>query len=75
MGYASYTIANAEIITKGGDNYRFLKGIVMTPLEKIPCLRCCGEIIVTRTAAKPGEPYLQDKPVATWQDRFVVPLP
>ena len=40
---------------------RFMKSIVMPPLEKMPCLRCFGETIDTWTAAKPGELYLQDK--------------
>ena len=40
---------------------RFMKGIVMPPLEKRPCLSCLGETIDSRTAAKPGERYLQDK--------------
>jgi len=55
------TLAYAEIVEDGGDKYfRFMKGIVMPPLEKMPCLKCHGENIDPKTAAKLDELYPQD---------------
>jgi hypothetical protein len=56
------TLAYAEIVEDGSDKYfRFMKGIVMPPLEKMPCLKCHGENIDPKTAAKLDELYPQDK--------------
>jgi hypothetical protein len=56
------TLAYAEIVENGDDKYfRFMKGIVMPPMEKMPCLMCHGENIDANTAAKLDELYPQDK--------------
>jgi len=55
-------LAYAEIVEEGGDKYfRFMKGIVMPPLEKMPCLKCHGENIDPKTAAMLDELYPLDK--------------
>jgi hypothetical protein len=52
----------AEIVEEGNEiYYRFMKGIVMPPLEKMPCLMCHGENIDSKIAAKLDELYPQDK--------------
>ena len=52
----------AEIVEEGGEEYfRFMKGIVMPPLEKMPCLKCHGENIDPNTAAALDGLYPQDK--------------
>jgi hypothetical protein len=56
------SLAYAEVVEEGGDKYfRFMKGIVMPPLEKMPCLKCHGENLDPNTAAKLDELYPQDK--------------
>jgi hypothetical protein len=56
------TLAYAEIVEEGGEKYyRFMKGIVMPPLEKMPCLTCHGENLDPETAAILDEIYPQDK--------------
>ena len=61
-GESPDTLAYAEIVEEGSDKYfRFMKGIVMPPLEKLPCLKCHGENIDPKTAAKLDELYPQDK--------------
>ncbi len=56
------TLAYAEKVEEGGQEYfRFMKGIVMPPAEKMPCLKCHGENIDPKTAAKLDELYPQDK--------------
>lgn len=56
------TLAYAEIVEEGGDKYfRFMKGIVMPPKDKMPCLMCHGENIDAKTAAMLDELYPQDK--------------
>jgi hypothetical protein len=56
------TLVYSEIVDEGGDEYfRFMKGIVMPPPEKMPCLKCHGENIDAATAAKLDELYPQDK--------------
>jgi len=55
-------LAYAEIVEEGGDKYfRFMKGIVMPPVEKMPCLKCHGENIDPKTAAMLDELYPLDK--------------
>jgi hypothetical protein len=52
----------AEIVKEGDEEYfRFMKGIVMPPLEKMPCLMCHGEDIDPKTAAALDQIYPQDK--------------
>lgn len=52
----------AEIVEEGGEEYfRFMKGIVMPPLEKMPCLVCHGEDLDPKTAAALDQLYPQDK--------------
>jgi len=61
-GEAPNTLGYAEVVEEGGDKYyRFMKGIVMPPLEKMPCLKCHGENIAPETAAKLDELYPQDR--------------
>lgn len=56
------TLAYAEVVKEGDDEYfRFMKGIVMPPLEKMPCLKCHGDNIDSATAARIDELYPQDK--------------
>ena len=56
------TLAFAEIVEEGGEKYfRFMKGIVMPPMEKMPCLKCHGENLDPKVAAKIDELYPQDK--------------
>lgn len=56
------TLAHAEIVEEGGDKYfRFMKGIVMPPPEKLPCLKCHGESIDAKTAATLDQLYPEDK--------------
>jgi hypothetical protein len=51
-----------EIVEEGDEKYfRFMKGIVMPPLEKMPCLMCHGENLDPGTAATLDELYPQDK--------------
>lgn len=52
----------AEIVEEGDEKYfRFMKGIVMPPLEKMPCLVCHGENLDPKTAATIDQLYPQDK--------------
>ena len=52
----------AETVEEGDEKYfRFMKGIVMPPLEKMPCLMCHGEDLDPKTAAALDELYPQDK--------------
>lgn len=56
------TLAHAEIVEEDGKKvFRFMKGIVMPPLEKMPCLKCHGENIDPKTAATLDELYPEDK--------------
>ena len=56
------TLAYAEVVEEGNDKYfRFMKGIVMPPPEKMPCLKCHGENIDPKTAARLDELYPEDK--------------
>ena len=42
-GEAPDTLAYAEVVEENGQQYfRFMKGIVMPPMEKAPCLACHG---------------------------------
>jgi hypothetical protein len=61
-GESPDTLAHAEIVEKGGVKYfRFMKGIVMPPLDKMPCLKCHGENLDPKISAKLDEIYPQDK--------------
>ena len=61
-GESPDTLAYAEIVEEDGDKYyRFMKGIVMPPMEKMPCLKCHGENIDAKTTAKLDELYPEDK--------------
>lgn len=60
-GESPDTLTYAEIVEVDGNEYfRFMKGIVMPPLEKMPCLMCHGENLDPATAAKLDELYPQD---------------
>ena len=51
-----------EIVEEGdGQYFRFMKGIVMPPLEKMPCLMCHGEDLDPSTAAAIDQLYPEDK--------------
>jgi hypothetical protein len=52
----------AEIVDEDGErHFRFMKGIVMPPLEKMPCLKCHGEELDSKTAAALDQLYPQDE--------------
>jgi len=56
------TLVYTEVVEEDGDEYfRFMKGIVMPPPEKMPCLKCHGENIDPKTAAMLDELYPQDE--------------
>ncbi len=60
-GEGADTLAYAETVKEGDDKYyRFMKAIVMPPMEKMPCLACHGENIDPRIATKLDELYPQD---------------
>ncbi len=55
-------LVHAEIVEEKGEKYfRFMKGIVMPPLSKMPCLKCHGENIDPETAATLDKLYPNDK--------------
>jgi hypothetical protein len=63
-GEAPDALVYTETVEQDGDRYfRFMKGIVMPPLEKMPCLMCHGENIDPKTAAMLNELYPEDKAV------------
>ena len=52
----------SEVVEEGGDRYfRFMKGIVMPPLDKMPCLKCHGEEIDAETAERLDALYPEDQ--------------
>lgn len=52
----------SEVVEEDGKTYyRFMQGIVMPPLEKMPCLKCHGERIDPATAARLDQLYPQDQ--------------
>ena len=56
------TLVYTEIVEEeGGKYFRFMKGIVMPPLGKMPCLKCHGEELDPNTAAVLDQLYPQDK--------------
>ena len=56
------TLAFAEVVEENGDKYfRFMKGIVMPPVEKMPCLKCHGETIDPKVADALDKLYPMDK--------------
>ncbi len=51
-----------EVVEEGdGSYFRFMKGIVMPPMEKMPCLMCHGEDLDPNTAAVIDQLYPQDQ--------------
>ncbi len=61
-GEAVDSLTYDEIVEEGGDNYyRFMKGIVMPPMQEMPCLACHGETIDAETAAMLDRLYPQDE--------------
>ena len=61
-GESASTLVYSEVVEKDGESYfRFMKGIVMPSLEKMPCLKCHGETIEPETAAILDELYPEDK--------------
>ena len=56
------TLAHAEIVEENGSkHFRFMKAIVMPPMDKMPCLKCHGDSIDANTAATLDEFYPQDQ--------------
>ena len=56
------TLAFAEIVeAEDGKYFRFMKGIVMPPAEKMPCLKCHGVDIDPKITATLDKLYPQDK--------------
>ena len=54
-------LVRAEIVEQDGEKYfRFMKGIVMPPPDKMPCLKCHGEDIDPATSAALDQLYPQD---------------
>lgn len=61
-GESPDTLAYAEVVEESGDKYfRFMKGIVMPPMEKMPCLKCHGEKLNPKISAKIDELYPSDQ--------------
>ncbi len=61
-GEGPNTLAYKEVVEENGVKYfRFMKGIVMPPMAKMPCLMCHGENIDPNIAAKLDELYPNDK--------------
>lgn len=61
-GGAPDSLVHAEIVEEGGEkHFRFMKAIVMPPLEKMPCLMCHGEDLDPKTAAALDGLYPQDQ--------------
>ena len=61
-GESPDTLAYSEIVEEDGEKYyRFMKGIVMPPLEEMPCLKCHGENLDPETATILDDLYPQDK--------------
>jgi hypothetical protein len=61
-GEGADTLAYAEIVNQDGEkHFRFMKGIVMPPLEKMPCLMCHGENMAPDVAARIDTLYPQDQ--------------
>ena len=61
-GESPDALVYTAIVDEGDAKYfRFMKGIVMPPAEKMPCLMCHGENIDPTTAAKLDELYPQDQ--------------
>jgi len=62
QGEGPDTLAFAEVVEEDGDKYfRFMKGIVMPPMEKMPCLKCHGDNIDAKVASRLDELYPQDQ--------------
>jgi hypothetical protein len=54
-------MAYYEVVEENGKkNFRFMKAIGMPPLKKMPCLKCHGENINPKIAAKLDELYPND---------------
>ena len=61
-GEGSDTLAYAEVVTENGEEYfRFMKGIVMPPAKKMPCLKCHGENLNAKVSAKLDQLYPHDQ--------------
>lgn len=55
-------MAYAEVVESNGKKtFRFMKAIGMPPADKMPCLKCHGENIDAKVAAKLDELYPEDK--------------
>jgi hypothetical protein len=62
QGEGPDTLAFAEVVEEDGETYyRFMKGIVMPPIEQMPCLACHGQEIDAKVAAKIDELYPDDQ--------------
>lgn len=55
-------MAFAEVVEENGKKtFRFMKAIGMPPVDKMPCLKCHGENINPKVAAKLDELYPKDQ--------------
>ena len=61
VGHVCAAPACAGTVAEGGENYCPMQGIIRLRLETMSCQRCQGAILDARTAARPGELYLQDR--------------
>lgn len=60
-GESADEMAFFEVVEKDGKKaFRFMKAIGMPPLDKMPCLKCHGEEIDPKVAAKLDELYPND---------------
>lgn len=61
-GESPNEMAYFEVVEQDGKKaFRFMKAIGMPPLEQMPCLKCHGENIDPKVAAKLDELYPNDK--------------
>ncbi|MCG8426307.1 MAG: DUF3365 domain-containing protein [Chromatiales bacterium] len=61
-GEAVAQMAHFEVVEQNGvKRFRFMKAIGMPPLDKAPCLKCHGESIDDKVAAKLDELYPNDQ--------------
>lgn len=56
------TLAFAEVVEENGEkHFRYMKGIVMPPVDKMPCLKCHGENLDSKIADALDKLYPMDK--------------
>lgn len=61
QGASPDALVYSELVEEGGEKYfRFMKGIVMPSMEKMPCLNCHGKNIDAKTLAELNQIYPRD---------------